>query len=543
MNPTKLTKSASPILSAGFLALAASGAAHAVTAAPDGLGQVLLYPYYTVEGGYDTLLSVTNATTHGKALKVRLLEALNGRPVFSLNVYLGARDVWTAMVTADAGGGAKLVVSDSSCTAPVIATALGGSGEMALLSSGFDGSGNLPADALARVGTARTREGYVEVIEMGDIASDYRLSDGTHFLSAISYNDSTQAANGEDPPANCAAVNNEWATAQPFPSAGYGATASTSVRGLLTGSGGLGGTGTLINVAQGTDYSYDPVVLAGFYMTKPPMHTPADDPSPSLADAAPTSSVVYLDPTTGIPSLKSDDWSNSAAGAQPGADAVSAVLTRAAVINEYVVNTAISAGTDWVITLPTKRWYVDQVFHPVRPFSAVFGATGACEQLAIAPYDQSGTTSTGRGIGFPEAPLPRDKLCWTTNVVTFNNSNVLASTLNDWWLNGQAPYSDNQALRNLNVGAWRAGRVSLSFPNSTGNASYYWANAQSAVVDLPGDVVSHRLINEAAPNHVHPGLPMIGFAVQQYTNGTLSGGVLSNYGGAYLHRYQRNITP
>jgi hypothetical protein len=83
----------------------------------------------------------------------------------------------------------------------------------------------------------------------------------------------------------------------------------------------------------------------------------------------------------------------------------------------------------------------------------------------------------------------------------------------------------------------------LSFPSSTSNASYHWANAQSAVNDLPADLPSHQLVNEAAPNHVYQGLPMIGFAVQQYINGSLPGGILSNYGGAYLHRYQRNITP
>ena len=528
-------KYATTRICAAVLAATGVGSSHAVTLAPDGYGQVLLYPYYTVQNGYDTLISVENAANRGKALKLRFLESLNGRPVLSLNVYLAPYDVWTAKIAADAGGGAKLVVTDLSCTAPAIATFLGGPGEMAFLSAGFDGSGGLPADALASIGTARTAEGYLEVIEMGDIDPDYQLPNAVGFLAAVQV-DKSQPAGGEYPALNCAAVNNEWATAQPFPNAGYGGPVSTSVRGLQPGTGGLAGTGTLINVGRGTDYSYDPVALGGFYMAKPPMHTAPADAAPSLADAAPTSTVMVIDPVTGTPTLKADDWSNNAAGAQPGVDAVSAVLMRSALINEFVVNTAIYAGTDWIATLPTKRWYVDQVLHPVRPFSALFSGNGACEPTTVTPYNQSGTGQSGTiGFATPPAHYP-DVLCWTTNVLTFNNSQVLFSV---------APYSQagHHALGNVNVGVWRAGRVSLSFPSSTSNASYHWANAQSAVNDLPADLPSHQLVNEASPNHVYQGLPMIGFAVQQYINGSLPGGILSNYGGSYLHRYQRNITP
>ena len=38
------------------------GSAQAVNINPDGLGQVLIYPYYTVNAGNQTLLSVVNTT-------------------------------------------------------------------------------------------------------------------------------------------------------------------------------------------------------------------------------------------------------------------------------------------------------------------------------------------------------------------------------------------------------------------------------------------------------------------------------------------------
>ena len=53
---------------------AAAGTAHAVYQDPSGQGQVLLYPYYTVQqaGGnsYNTYISVVNSTTRGKATSI-----------------------------------------------------------------------------------------------------------------------------------------------------------------------------------------------------------------------------------------------------------------------------------------------------------------------------------------------------------------------------------------------------------------------------------------------------------------------------------------
>ena len=39
-----------------------AGTAQAVNLNPDGLGQVLIYPYYTTNGGNQTILSVVNTT-------------------------------------------------------------------------------------------------------------------------------------------------------------------------------------------------------------------------------------------------------------------------------------------------------------------------------------------------------------------------------------------------------------------------------------------------------------------------------------------------
>ena len=60
---------------AGVAGLA--GTAQAVNLNPDGLGQVLIYPFYTTNASTQTILSVVNTTDHAKAVKVRFLEGYN----------------------------------------------------------------------------------------------------------------------------------------------------------------------------------------------------------------------------------------------------------------------------------------------------------------------------------------------------------------------------------------------------------------------------------------------------------------------------------
>ncbi len=119
---------------AGLSALGVTGVAEAVHVNPDGLGQVLIYPYYTARqtsataqfpnAQYNTLLSVVNSTASSKAVKVRFLESLNSREVLDFNLYLSHNDVWTAGVVPTSDG-AGVVTYDNSCTTP---TADGGHG-------------------------------------------------------------------------------------------------------------------------------------------------------------------------------------------------------------------------------------------------------------------------------------------------------------------------------------------------------------------------------------------------------------------------------
>jgi hypothetical protein len=99
---------------------------NAVNINPDGLGQALIYPYYTVNKGNNTLISVVNTTNQTKAVKVRFLEGRDSLEVLDFNLYMSPFDVWTAAVVSDGPEGtspaaapaARMFTSDTSCTVP-----------------------------------------------------------------------------------------------------------------------------------------------------------------------------------------------------------------------------------------------------------------------------------------------------------------------------------------------------------------------------------------------------------------------------------------
>ena len=89
---------------AGLAALGAAGTANAVHINPDGLGQVLVFPYYTVRNGNATAMSIVNTTSLTKIVKVRFLEGKNSREVLDFNLFLSPQDVWTGVVIPTAAG-------------------------------------------------------------------------------------------------------------------------------------------------------------------------------------------------------------------------------------------------------------------------------------------------------------------------------------------------------------------------------------------------------------------------------------------------------
>src|SRR6266496_1512861 len=290
---------------AGMGALGAVGAAQAVNLNPDGLGQVLIYPYYTTNSvsgnSYASLLSVVNSTASTKAVKVRFLEGKNSREVLDFNLYLSMKDVWTTAVIPDSGGGARIVTADKSCTIPAIPSA-GVLFRNAQYTA--DGAGS---------GLDRSREGYVEIIEMASYSDTSTTTDNVTHVAGV--------------PPGCAKQTDALGLSEALPPTG-----------------GLMGGITLINVNAGSAYTEDAVALDRYSIFQ--LYTGAGVTTPDLTQATPPVSIVVANNT-----VYQSTWA-------PGPDPVSALLMHDHVYNEYVLDAATKSGTDWVVTMPTKRFYV-----------------------------------------------------------------------------------------------------------------------------------------------------------------------------------------
>lgn len=489
-----------------FVALAATGCLATTTSCvavevnPDGIGQVLLYPYYTVRNSssgnaLNTLLTVGNTTDHVKAARVRFREGAVGAPGADLNLYLNAHDMWTGAVIPDAGGAATLLSSDRSCTVPSL--------YMAPLT--FSNQTYIGDPLTASLD--RTREGFVEIMEMGDygLASDAPVG---------SVAEAVQQINGSGVPQDCGRAVTDTGTES------------------NAGTDGLFGRAILINVGDGTEFSYSATALANFN-TNQSLWAASNTAGPSLANVDPPISVVhYYD----LGTIRTQ-WTTPI-------DATSVVLMHESLSNEYVLDSVTGSITDWVITMPTKYFYVNAGLVPTRLFQSPLMSNGACEifesgYTAALLFDRESDASNA-GPMFPEPPpTPQGALCWATTVVSFSYQSQMQTLFSS---------KNTYAL--------------TAFPYTAANASpgpvqteYGWMIVPLHVAGL-GSQFTHFLVGgattlfnpvgfvETQPQATYYGLPVIGFAAESYSNGTLvvnGQTVLSNYGGLIGHRYTNAV--
>jgi hypothetical protein len=474
---------------AGVGALGVTGAADAVNVNPNGLGQVLIYPYYTVNSdaagnAYNSLLSVVNTTNSAKAVKVRFLEGKNSREVLDFNLFLSKYDVWTAAIVPLTNGGAGVTTKDKSCTIPSN-TFLTFPAIQEFVNFAYVGSN----DDKGGAGLDRTKEGYVEIIEMATYAT------GTSTWDAV-----THVGGVPD-------CGDKFAFSD--------AQAATDAQ---SASGGLFGGLSLINVGAGTDYTEDAVALQRF--NPGPIYRTANDVKPDLQDSSPKASVVFA----AEPNNSSSDLgvyiSNWPTSIYFEADTVSAVLMHDRVMNEFVLDAGTKSGTDWVLTFPTKRFYVNTgTGSAPKLFQRNFNTTaGACDDVVLNIYDREERTTSTPQTFSPPPPTSTTSICWEANIITFNNSNVLAS----------------KNVSNINTG-FENGWLKLGFARSTNTSITYHTLGNTTNTT---HIISPTLISTGLTK-TYLGLPVVGFAVQSFTNGTLLVGgtsVLANYGGNFVQK-------
>lgn len=476
-----LWNSLSTILrTAAALMLCLGGAANAMYVNPHGTGQVLLFPYYTVNGGQATLISIVNTTARAKSLKVEFREGHNARQAIDFNLFLGPYDSWTATIGSDSETSFAYVhTRDETCTAPDMPewdSALGGGWRVSMFDYAYtaDNEDSGPTNAL------RTREGYVAVFELAQLAG------------------ALAAAVDVDGPRQCQVVRD----IDP-------ASVNLSVPG-----GGLAGRFAIVDVAQGTLLGGSATAIADYSNIVLYTDTTSLLNYIAIGNSAPGFARASVFANGRVANL---DYSTSAPN--NAVDAVSAVLAADSLQADITREASVGSFSEWVLTAPTKWVYTDNQIlgEPLNttqpgipPYEEIFGAAragGSCSRFEARGHDRE-----GHAISFaPDTPisgnndstatLPDFSLCRSTDVVHFGP--VPAS--------GTTPVLGSR----LGVKVW---------------------NPQP-VIDSGHAILSFSKRNDGTPRILRPdmngnsvrGLPLIGFEAIKYVNGNVLPGVLANY--------------
>ena len=468
--------------------------AAAVRLAPEGVGEVLIIPYYTVNNDLNTLVTVTNTSPDTKAVKITFREGLNGEAVFSYNVYLGAYDMWSfALVSAESeqpGFAGEQTVrhlsEDTSCT-PFVDTA--------------GAEFWTPDEQSAITSLMAGREGYIEVLEMGALF-------GRH-IGWIDHG-------GTGVPARCDLLEHVFVdtTTSVLWNPDVGGDLQNEVD---PPTGGLFSEVSLINVNSGRNYAYQAVALTGFFAEGETYHRFPDDASLSLDAATPNAWFIgkEADESQTINGVRNKPINIMASSP---IDAVSAVLMAAQVEATYDLLRDVNGQTELVISMPTRRFYQDEA-GALSPFSQVLSdddCPDSSHNNRARWYPQVRDRS-GQVVDLFDANEPRS-LCGSTQVVSL----VLPDTV--------AP--DQPVI----TGSTQA--AVLVMPDT----GPYVNGSLSGRFDSAGLLVSE---DDTGLNLRLDGLPAIGLVLQSYTNGGAQPGLLAQYASAHplLYRNLYSVLP
>ena len=521
---------------AGLGALGAAGTANAVHINPDGEGQVLIYPYYTVRNNNVTAMSVVNATSLTKIVKVRFLEGKNSREVLDFNLFLSPQDVWTGVILPTTLG-ARVETGDNSCVTP---SDLFGNAAGVIRTDGtlplnefknytYTGAST---DNATFNSLDRTREGYMEIIEMGVVTNVVVTGYIKHNSAGV--------------PANCGALDAYDALSAVAPTTA-GAVGRFPLH-LTSPVGGLFGRASLFNGTNGTNLTFDATALDGWW--NPPVattlpYTEAGNlgPNISLTAGIDLTSNVFVTGTPNLPltaGVVRAVWTTSR-------DAVSAVFMHDAVANEFITDAGTLSKTDWVITMPTKKNHIGVgLGTPTRPFSNNFAnatTTGACDAYSLGMYNrEEGTLTAAPGVLLPSPRPPAQTaagqvLCWEANVLEFGSSGLLGSTNNHRLLNGFDVFGSTTATTTGAAFATLSRRV-LQGPNGWAFLGFGLTTDPTQSQQSMTPFSSSLNGTADAVPRVHFGLPIIGAMFHNYTNNALG---TSQFGGVIPHKYTRFI--
>jgi hypothetical protein len=546
-----------------------AGSAQAVNINPDGLGQLLIYPYYTTNGDNLTVLSVVNTTANAKAVKVRFLESENSQEVLDFNLYMSAYDVWTAaiMPQPEVSTGGDLSCDDPTddeitvCEGPRLEIA---PDENTCIVPDFGKTQSFLPFAFANDGGtqdhARMNEGHFEIIEMGILTDE-----GFDPEDAATHAKLEGGGWGPD----CETLNDAWRDPNDAVVGDEGEWRLDATEGIGAPNGGLFGGAAVVNVMSGALHSYDATALNGwsesgfdgFFSN----HTNPGNTKPSLDSGDNMEAVVFLD--------NGDVFESGMLNRS--VDAVSFVFMHDSMMNEYTTEDGVAGATEWVVTFPTKRFYVDDDFAqlqaPLAPFTTEWGVVDkdvyayatACETVSLSgifdreeriPGDptceQTGTcgdpddpivSPPPPGVTPPPPPgIVPFQLCYEANVIRFGSrvdlpaaTEILGSPMPNY------RNIDNKSV-DVNDQYFQYGWAQVELDD------YVEDTNQNGQIDDDEYYTREAMETDRDDQYGLNGLPFAGFAVNRFSNGYLEDDegnkVLSSYGSLFSHKATRKIT-
>lgn len=341
-------------------------ATNALEHGQDGTGQAVLLPYYTVHQGLSTVFAVTNHDDIAKAVRVVIAEGRNGRPGLTFNVYLAARDTWSAALVGDATGttGAPLLLtSDTTCTSATIPAS-----GVALRNNAYTGA---RADGLG-TGLDRLHRGQIELIELGTLSGA-----------------AAQHAQSE----SCEALRAR------FDAGGAWAMDVNADVGKPTGR--ISAEAQIIDVVGGVAFSTEPFALDNFSNVARHGNGSADF----------NAARIYKP----VGSNAQGEFEVHGSRALSAADAVSLLMMTVEVEGAFMLNESMDASTRWILTFPTRPAYLDNL--PGGELSGdITGSLFAIAPGSSAAYCVATTWQTldRRGMLGAGSELP---MCQQVNVV------------------------------------------------------------------------------------------------------------------------------
>jgi hypothetical protein len=283
-------------------------------------------------------------------------------------------------------------------------------------------------------------------------------------------------------------------------------------------SGGLFGAGTLVNTSMSTGYNATAIEGFGYDGGV----TASGTVLPNLASGTNTSAVVVDSPSTTISRITAANFTSSR-------DAVSAVIMHSSVLGEYGYDSTFA--TDWVLTMPTKRFYVN-TSPVIAPFQNSWngrtssGNGTACVDVDIDSYDREEGSSFVDDDFSPVTEAGVPQLCWESTVVSFDKASGPSSVLGSTNVAHFGAYQATGA-----AGGW----AEITFGNS--QTSY-----APVLVALPTSqqtsVTDGGILPAVSGSVTFGGLPVIGFSIVAAKFPASS----DNYNASYNLNFRRNIT-